>query len=63
MLHKLKILRKSYEDHNLFLRKLSRYFVHHVSKDNFPTAAEQAFTAAGFAALVRPIVDLYQLPK
>jgi len=54
ILHELKILRKSYEDTNLFLHKLSRYFVHPVSEDNFPTAAERAFTAAGFAALVGP---------
>ena len=63
ILHELKILRKIYEDTNLFLRKLSRYFVHAVSEDNFPTAAECAFTAAGFADLVRPIADLYELPK
>jgi len=63
MLGSLKILRKNYEDTNPFLCKLSRYCVHGVSEDNFPTAAERAFTAAGFAALVQPIADLYELPE
>jgi len=63
ILHKLKSLSKSYEDTNLVLRKLSLYFVHAVSEDNFPTAAEYAFTAAGLTAFVWPIADLYELPK
>ena len=62
MLRELKILRKNHEDTNPFLRKLRRYCVHRVSKDNFPTAAEWAFAPASFAALVRPIPDLYEPP-
>jgi len=34
-----------------------------VSENNFPTAAGLASSAAGFAALVRAIADLYQLPS
>jgi len=63
MLRELKILRKNHEDTNPFLRKSSRYCVHAVSKDGFPTAAARAFTTAGFAASVRPIADLYDLPE
>lgn len=33
-----------------------------VSENNFPTAAGLASSAAGFAALIRAIADLYQLP-
>jgi diphosphomevalonate decarboxylase len=34
-----------------------------VSENNFPTAAGLASSAAGFAALVRAIADLYKLPS
>ena len=63
MLRELKILRKNHEETNPFPLKLSRYCIHRVSKDNCPTAAQWVFTAAGFAALVRPIADLYELPE
>ena len=63
MLRELKILRKNHEATNPFLHKLSSHCVHAVSEDNFPTTAERAFTAAGFAALVRHIADLYELLK
>ncbi|PUU80506.1 GHMP kinase [Tuber borchii] len=59
----LKALRKKLEDANPFLPKLSEYFVHVVSENNFPTAAGLASSAAGFAALVRAIADLYELPE
>jgi diphosphomevalonate decarboxylase len=34
-----------------------------VSENNFPTAAGLASSAAGFAALIRAVADLYQLPS
>jgi diphosphomevalonate decarboxylase len=37
--------------------------LHIVSENNFPTAAGLASSAAGFAALVRAIADLYNLPE
>ncbi|KAH8906688.1 diphosphomevalonate decarboxylase [Coniochaeta sp. PMI_546] len=44
------------------LPKLSTYPLRLVSENNFPTAAGLASSAAGFAALVRAIADLYELP-
>ena len=41
---------------------LSTYSLRIVSSNNFPTAAGLASSAAGFAALVRAIADLYELP-
>ena len=41
---------------------LSKMDLHIVSENNFPTAAGLASSAAGFAALVRAIADLYELP-
>ncbi|RPA88925.1 hypothetical protein L873DRAFT_1832135 [Choiromyces venosus 120613-1] len=58
-----KILRRNHEDANPFLPQLSKYCVHAVSEDNFPTAAGLAFTAASFAAFAQPIEDLYELPE
>lgn len=42
--------------------KLSKLPLRLVSENNFPTAAGLASSAAGFAALVRAIADLYELP-
>jgi diphosphomevalonate decarboxylase len=44
------------------LPKLSSYPLKIVSENNFPTAAGLASSAAGFAALIRAIADLYELP-
>lgn len=44
------------------LPKLSAMDLKLVSENNFPTAAGLASSAAGFAALVRAIADLYELP-
>lgn len=44
------------------LPKLSTMPLRLVSENNFPTAAGLASSAAGFAALVRAIADLYELP-
>lgn len=43
--------------------KLSSFPLRIVSENNFPTAAGLASSAAGFAALVRAVADLYQLPQ
>lgn len=44
------------------LPKLSSLPLRIVTENNFPTAAGLASSAAGFAALVRAIADLYELP-
>ncbi|EPE03029.1 diphosphomevalonate decarboxylase [Ophiostoma piceae UAMH 11346] len=44
------------------LPKLSTLPLRVVTENNFPTAAGLASSAAGFAALVRAIADLYELP-
>lgn len=57
----LRKLRASLEDSDSSLPKLSTYPLRIVSKNNFPTAAGLASSAAGFAALVTAIAKLYQL--
>lgn len=59
----LRALRKQLEDGNTSLPKLSGMKLKVVSVNNFPTAAGLASSAAGFAALVRAIANLYQLPS
>ncbi|CRG85419.1 diphosphomevalonate decarboxylase [Talaromyces islandicus] len=59
----LRSLRKEVESANASLPKLSEYPLRIVSENNFPTAAGLASSAAGFAALVRAIANLYQLPQ
>ncbi|KAF3765326.1 Diphosphomevalonate decarboxylase [Cryphonectria parasitica EP155] len=44
------------------LPKLSAMPLRLVSENNFPTAAGLASSAAGFAAFVRAVADLYELP-
>ncbi|KAL5362293.1 GHMP kinase [Aspergillus floccosus] len=61
-LSNLRSLRKTLEDANPSLPKLSTLPLRIVSENNFPTAAGLASSAAGFAALVRAVADLYQLP-
>lgn len=61
----LRALRVEYEeeksrDSNVV--KLSSMGLHIASENNFPTAAGLASSAAGFAALVRAVADLYALP-
>lgn len=59
----LRSLRKQLEDENTSLPKLSQFKLHIVSENNFPTAAGLASSAAGFAALVYSISQLYELPQ
>jgi diphosphomevalonate decarboxylase len=49
------------EEQDASLPKLSELPLKIVSENNFPTAAGLASSAAGFAALVRAIANLYQL--
>lgn len=57
----LRQLRSALEAADPSLPPLSSYPLKIVSENNFPTAAGLASSAAGFAALVRAIADLYQL--
>ncbi|KAL8682787.1 MAG: hypothetical protein Q9186_001209 [Xanthomendoza sp. 1 TL-2023] len=59
----LRALRSELESSNDSLPPLSTYPLRLSSSNNFPTAAGLASSAAGFAALVRSIADLYQLPQ
>jgi diphosphomevalonate decarboxylase len=58
----LRARRAALESANPSLPKLSALPLRLVSENNFPTAAGLASSAAGFAALVRAIADLYELP-
>lgn len=62
-LRELRLLRSSIERRDTSLPPLSSYPLNIVSENNFPTAAGLASSAAGFAALVRAIADLYELPE
>ncbi|KAF2759440.1 diphosphomevalonate decarboxylase [Pseudovirgaria hyperparasitica] len=59
----LRALRKDLESKDSSLPPLSSYPLKIVSENNFPTAAGLASSAAGFAALVRAIANLYELPS
>jgi len=59
----LRSLRAAVEAETSSLPKISQYKLHVVSENNFPTAAGLASSAAGFAALIRAIADLYELPE
>lgn len=58
----LRARRAAVEAKDSSLPKLSEMALHIVSENNFPTAAGLASSAAGFAALVRAVADLYELP-
>ncbi|KAL8673497.1 MAG: hypothetical protein Q9168_002103 [Polycauliona sp. 1 TL-2023] len=62
-LKSLRALRSALESSDSSLPPLSTYPLRLCSSNNFPTAAGLASSAAGFAALVRSIADLYQLPQ
>ncbi|KAF7940865.1 uncharacterized protein EAE97_007050 [Botrytis byssoidea] len=57
----LRSLRSALENSDSSLPKLSSYSLRIISENNFPTAAGLASSAAGFAALVRAIANLYEL--
>jgi diphosphomevalonate decarboxylase len=59
----LRAMRAKMEVSDSSLPKLSTLPLRIVSENNFPTAAGLASSAAGFAALVRAIADLYELPS
>ncbi|KAG5927060.1 hypothetical protein E4U42_002647 [Claviceps africana] len=58
----LRARRAALEASNSALPKLSAMPLKLVSENNFPTAAGLASSAAGFAALVQAIANLYELP-
>ncbi|TGJ84802.1 hypothetical protein E0Z10_g3962 [Xylaria hypoxylon] len=62
-LRELRALRVAVEEKDAELPKISSFPLRIVSENNFPTAAGLASSAAGFAALVRAIADLYELPN
>lgn len=57
----LRAARNDLEASDSSLEKMSTYSLHIISRNNFPTAAGLASSAAGFAALVRAVANLYQL--
>lgn len=61
-LRELRALRTALEEKDSSLPKLAHLSLLLVSENNFPTAAGLASSAAGFAAFVRAIADLYKLP-
>ncbi|PSR92040.1 diphosphomevalonate decarboxylase-like protein [Coniella lustricola] len=58
----LRSRRSALEAADASLPKLSAMPLRIVSENNFPTAAGLASSAAGFAALVRAVANLYELP-
>lgn len=62
-LQALRSWRRELEASDPSLSPLSKYPLRIVSENNFPTAAGLASSAAGFAALVRAVANLYDLPQ
>lgn len=62
-LQDLRQLRRELEEKDASLPKFSEWKLHIASENNFPTAAGLASSAAGFAALIKAIAKLYELPQ
>lgn len=62
-LAELRACRESLQSSDPSLPKLSEYPLRIVSENNFPTAAGLASSAAGLAALIRAVANLYELPQ
>ncbi|KAG5364843.1 Diphosphomevalonate decarboxylase [Yarrowia sp. E02] len=59
----LRALRLKMEEQDASLPKLADQKLKIVSENNFPTAAGLASSAAGFAALIRAVANLYELKE
>lgn len=59
----LRALRSKMEEADASLTKLADQKLKIVSENNFPTAAGLASSAAGFAALIRAVANLYELKE
>jgi diphosphomevalonate decarboxylase len=62
VLNEVRRIRKSMEDTDFSLPKLSQYPIHIASVNNFPTAAGLASSASGFACLTYALAQLLELP-
>ena len=62
-LTELRSLREALEDKDSGAPRIVSWKLRIVSKNNFPTAAGLASSAAGFAALVRAVANLYELAQ
>lgn len=62
VIDELKQARFHLEESDSSKPKISSYKLQIVSENNFPTAAGLASSAAGFAALVKAVAELYELP-
>ena len=62
-LAELRALRRNVEDADPSAPKLANLRLKIVSRNTFPPAAWLASSAAGFAALIRAVADLYALPN
>ncbi|CAG98256.1 diphosphomevalonate decarboxylase MVD1 [Kluyveromyces lactis] len=62
-LQDLRQLRRELEEKDSSLPTFSQWKLHIASENNFPTAAGLASSAAGFAALIKAIAKLYELPQ
>lgn len=62
VIDELRLARHRLEESDPKKPKISPFKLQIVSENNFPTAAGLASSAAGFAALVKAVAELYELP-